>query len=244
MNCIILAAGKNTRLDTGIPKSLVSINGETLLSRHIRVFKSQGIRKFCIVSGYKAEKLEEEIPKLVDEHNVEIAICHNERFDLENGYSVYTAREWVENHDVTETFLTMGDHIFSTGMVESFIAKSAATPSILQLAVDSPGDSNNHVDVEDVTKVQADDDFNIKEIGKELTSYNYYDTGLFKLKREVFPAFESCFERNKYTISDMVTYLIGIGQAKAVLTAGFVWNDVDNPDDLAKTTELLKQAKL
>ncbi|MEQ6167123.1 MULTISPECIES: NTP transferase domain-containing protein [unclassified Ekhidna] len=244
MNLVILAAGKNTRLDTGIPKSLVTLNGETLMSRHIRIFKSHGVKKFCIISGYGAEKLEEALPALKKTHNADITILHNERFDLENGFSVFRAKEWVEENEMSDFFLTMGDHVFDPKFVGEFVKKSSGLENTLQLAVDMPGESNNHIDIDDVTKVLVDDNDFIKSISKTIPEYNRYDTGLFRLKSEVFDVFQQSFDQKEYTISESVSKLIDSREAKSVLVEGYTWNDVDNPDDLQSTINLMDQKRL
>ncbi len=244
MNLVILAAGKNTRLDTGIPKSLVKLNGETLMSRHIRLFKQHGVKKFCVISGYGAENLEQALPELIDTHNVDITILHNKRFDLENGFSVFRAKEWVEENEMEDFFLTMGDHVFDPDFIKEFILKSAELKSTLQLAVDMPGESNKHIDIDDVTKVQVDEDNFIESIGKTINEYNRYDTGLFRLKSNVFEVFQQSFDMGEYTISQSVSKLIADKQAKSVLVEGYTWNDVDNPDDLQSTIKLMNESKL
>ncbi|SNS60211.1 Choline kinase [Ekhidna lutea] len=244
MNLVILAAGKNTRLDTGIPKSLVTLNGETLMSRHIRVFKKHGVKKFCIISGYGSEKLQEALPKLKKTHDADITILHNDRFDLENGFSVFRAKEWVEENEMGDFFLTMGDHIFDPEFVGEFVKKSDALENVLQLAVDMPGESNSHIDIDDVTKVQVDENGFIDSIGKTIEKYNRYDTGLFRLKSEVFDVFQKSFDQKEYTISESVSKLMAGRQAKSVLVEGYTWNDVDNPDDLQSTIKLMDQDRL
>lgn len=244
MNLVILAAGKNTRLDTGIPKSLVTLNDETLMSRHIRIFKSHGVKKFCIISGYGAEKLEEVLPVLKKHHNADITILHNDRFDLENGFSVFRAKEWVEENEMSDFFLTMGDHVFDSEFVGEFVKKSSSLKNTLQLAVDMPGESNNHIDIDDVTKVLVDSEGFIKSISKTIPEYNRYDTGLFRLKSEVFDEFQRSFDQEEYTISETVSKLIDSREAKSILVEGYTWNDVDNPDDLQSTIDLMDQKRL
>lgn len=244
MNLVILAAGKNTRLDTGIPKSLVTLNDETLMARHIRIFKRCGVKKFCIISGYGAEKLQAALPDLKSNHDADITILHNERYDLENGFSVFRAKEWVEENGMEDFFLTMGDHVFDPEFVAEFVKKSSGLATTLQLAVDMPGASNKHIDIDDVTKVQVDDDGFIDSIGKGIPNFNRYDTGLFRLKAEVFKVFQQSFDREEYTISESVSKLMDSREAKSVLVEGYTWNDVDNPDDLQSTIELMDKKLL
>ncbi|MEP5613169.1 MAG: NTP transferase domain-containing protein [Cyclobacteriaceae bacterium] len=244
MDCLILAAGRNSRLDTGIPKSLVTVGDESLLSRHIRIFKKFGVHRFCIVSGYQAETIEAQLDTLRALHNVDIVRKHNDRWDLENGFSVSKSREWIEELSIQDFFMTMGDHIFQEDFVQSFINKSSALESDLQLAVDIPGKTNDHIDIDDVTKVDVDSDWRIRSIGKGITAYNHYDTGLFRLKAKVLDVLEDCFSQDRFTISDMVTDLISTGQARATLVPGYTWNDVDNRLDLDGTLKLISEGRL
>ncbi len=244
LNCLILAAGRNTRLDTGKPKSLLKVAGESLLSRHLRIFKSYGVENFCVITGYQAESIEKELVELRELHQVNVSTKHNDRYDLENGFSVSKAETWVSEKEIGDFFMTMGDHIFEEGFVESFISKSAALESDLQLAVDVPSEMNKHIDIDDVTKVDVGDSNRIKAIGKTIEKYNHYDTGLFRLKASVFEVLQNCFSENRFTISDMVTDLINSDQARVTPIPGFTWNDVDNPDDLEGTLKLISDDRL
>jgi choline kinase len=238
-HCIILAAGKNSRLDTGKPKSLLEISGITLLERHIRNFRHAGVDHFCVVTGHNPAPIRDIIPTIAASYGVSIDLVHNERYDLENGYSLNATQAWVEKKQVDAFFLTMGDHAFQQEFVTGF--KDQVTLSDhkekLFLAVDTPGEWNSHIDLEDVTKVLVDDLF-IQKIGKRLTEYNRFDTGLFFLKKEIYPVLDVCFAQSRYTLSDMVSELIQERQAKVVELMGYLWNDVDNHDDLNNTIRL------
>lgn len=231
-------------MDTGIPKSLMMVGQESLLSRHFRIFESLGVKKFCVISGYGAPKLVEAVSIIKESSQAEIEVVHNERFDLENGFSVFSGRDWAQSLLQEDFFLTMGDHIFHPELVRTFIEKSADSQCKLQLAVDLPGTTNSHIDIEDVTKVQSDRDGYIRSIGKGLSTYNYYDTGLFRLKKSVFDVFQQSFDQKRYTISDSVSRLIESKEALVVQVAGLPWNDVDNRQDLDSTLQLLAEGKM
>lgn len=239
-SCIILAAGKNSRLDTGKPKSLLEINGMTLLERHIRNFKMAGVRRFCIVTGHNPEPIRALVPSLAESYQVEIDLVHNERYDLENGFSISVTEGWVKEHVAGSFFLTMGDHAFQPDFVQVFVDKvtDREGDAKLFLAVDPPGDWNSHIDIEDVTKVNADGPGYILQIGKQIAEFNCYDTGLFCMSTEVFEVLDDCFSRDQYTISHMVSALIASRQARTVSLPGYPWNDVDNQEDLKNTLGL------
>lgn len=214
------------------------------MSRHIRLFKKHGVKNFCIISGYGAEHFDQAVPMMNKAHDVNITVLHNERFDLENGFSVFRAKEWVEENKMGDFFLTMGDHVFDPDFIGEFIRKSAGLETTLQLAVDKPSDYNKHIDIDDVTKVQVNDAGLIEAIGKGISEYNRYDTGLFRLKASVFDVFQQSFDNQEYTISESVSKLIAAKEAKTVLVEGYTWNDVDNPDDLQSTINLMNDSRL
>ncbi len=69
LNVIILAAGIGKRLrpiSSRIPKPLVNINGESIISKIILSFKQAGFDKFLIIVGYKKELVMKEVSKIKD----------------------------------------------------------------------------------------------------------------------------------------------------------------------------------
>jgi choline kinase len=59
MRAIILAAGSGLRLGEStqdIPKTLVDVNGKSILERQISLLKEYGINEIFVVTGYKREK--------------------------------------------------------------------------------------------------------------------------------------------------------------------------------------------
>lgn len=238
--CVILAAGRNSRLDTGKPKSLLEIGGLSLLERHIRQFTEVECTDFCVVTGHNPKPLHIKVEELRDRYGVSLEIVHNERYDLENGFSVSVVQEWIVRKQSDGFFLTMGDHIFERDFVTDF--KQGLTTNQVKkslcLAVDVPSKMNGHIDIEDVTRVLVDSNGIIKDIGKGISSYNRFDTGLFYMKPVIFKTLGRCFEEGKYSISDMVRSLIQKNEAITFDVIGHLWNDVDNFSDLNNTSKL------
>ena len=74
MKAIILAAGKGSRLGkltTELPKGMIKLDGESLLSRQINLFKSINIEEIIIVRGYKRNKIVFDDVTYIDNHNFE-----------------------------------------------------------------------------------------------------------------------------------------------------------------------------
>jgi len=243
-HCIILAAGRNTRLDNGIPKSLTSLLSETIMERHIRIFSDLGIKEFCVIGGYQFGKLHSFLSELEFKYQVDIEIYLNNDLEKENGYSVMQSKNWVQKKKIGRALLTMGDHIFQPSLIQSFLEKSGAQDGALYLATDLPSAANLHIDLEDVTKVKASAENDIVEIGKQLEDFNRFDTGLFMIHQSIYRELDILFGQRKHSISDLVRVLASKKRAHAIDVSGYYWNDIDNESDLRNTIELIKSGKL
>src|SRR6185312_12374881 len=62
MKAIILAAGRGTRmrdLTKEIPKPMLKVNGKPILEHIIDGVKTAGIKEFCIITGFRADVVED-----------------------------------------------------------------------------------------------------------------------------------------------------------------------------------------
>ncbi|MCD6374440.1 MAG: hypothetical protein J7L94_02875, partial [Caldisericaceae bacterium] len=85
-------------------------------------------------------------------------------------------------------------------------------------------------DIDDATKVQLKEE-KIKNIGKELKSYNGIDCGIFKLKPDFYQAMRRQLEMGKESISAAVQKLIEMDDMAAVfMKADEWWIDIDTPE--------------
>lgn len=78
MRAILLAAGRGRRLGQDLPKCLLSIEGRTLLERHIEILGSVGISALTIVVGYQKEAIYEHVASL--KPSLPIDFVENPRF--------------------------------------------------------------------------------------------------------------------------------------------------------------------
>lgn len=108
MRALILAAGLGTRLaplTDDCPKSLVEVNGESILMKQIQNLKENGIEDITVVSGYKATVLE----KVVLEKYPEIKIIESVDYAITNNmYSAYLAQKEILGED----FIMMNADVF------------------------------------------------------------------------------------------------------------------------------------
>ena len=104
-NAIILAAGKSNRFAPFTyekPKGLFRVKGDILIERQIEQLRTAGVKDIYIVVGYMKEKF------FYLEKKYGVHLLVNNTFGIKgNIYSLYTAREYLEN-----TFICCADHYF------------------------------------------------------------------------------------------------------------------------------------
>lgn len=100
-NAIVLAAsqGELRELTENIPKTLLTINGRTILSNLVGNLNRVGINDISVVRGYKKEKIVGPQFKTIDND------IHFETKDL---YSLYLSREQIKDH----TIISYGDILY------------------------------------------------------------------------------------------------------------------------------------
>ena len=108
MKALILAAGLGSRLapiTDNCPKSLVKVNGKPILMKQIENLHENGITDITVVSGYKAEILENEVHRLYPEIRIIRSVDYA---STNNMYSAYLAKEAING----EAFLMMNADVF------------------------------------------------------------------------------------------------------------------------------------
>jgi len=110
------------------------------------------------------------------------------------------------------------------------------------LAVDRRLD-NRLVQIDDVTRVDVAEDGRIRKIGKGLTSYNAYDTGIFLASKALFRAIaEDVAAGGGGSISAGMQRLAERGKARVFDIGARFWIDVD--DTLAFEQAEIEQSKI
>ncbi len=224
MKCLIIAAGKGSRLrQRGDSKPLIPLLGVPLIERVIRSTIEAGIDDFYVVTGYHGERVRAFLDGLADRLRIHVTHIVNENWEKENGLSVLKAREHLH-----EPFLLlMADHIFDPAIARKLISLPLDNGEIA-LAVDRDT-QNRLIDLEDVTRVKTEGE-KICDIGKGLVDFNGFDTGIFLCTPVIFRALElSAKKHNDTTLSGAVRILAAEGRFKAVEMNGLFWVDVDKP---------------
>lgn len=236
MKCLIIAAGKGTRLKSkGEVKPLVPILGVPLIERVIRTAIEAGVDDFYVVLGYQAKKIEAFLNQLSQILNIPITTIQNDDCEKENGYSVLKAKKFINEPFI----LLMADHLFDYSILDG-LKKEQISENEIILAVDCNLESNKFVDIDDVTKVLIEDNNKITAIGKSIRDFNAYDTGIFLCSPALFHAIEDSFSSTgDSTLSGGIRILSGNGNAKTFDIQDKYWIDVDDEKAFSKAKNLL-----
>ena len=234
MKCLILAAGDGGRMaQICDSKPLVPVAGLPLIERSIATAQQAGITEFYVVTGHEAERVEAFLEDLSRRRCVRITPIRNEQWELGNGSSLLKARERIREPFV----LLMGDHVFDEIILRQLVREPLQEGEVI-LAADFGVEKNRLVDLSDVTKVLADD-HRIIGIGKEIGTYNAYDTGIFLCSPAIFAVAEESISAGDASVSGAIRRLASRGKAKVVDVQGHYWVDVDTPRDLKRAEVLL-----
>jgi len=232
---LILAAGNGSRLapsSGGVPKPLVRLHGNPLLEHVILAAHEAGINKFVIVVGYRADA----IYRWLDDWSfpgVTVTLVDNFEYHKDNGVSVLKARDQI----CDPFLLLMSDHIFEPRTAESLLQQPLGEGEVI-LAVDPNIDTV--FDLDDATKVRREGD-QIVEIGKQITHYDAFDTGMFLCSPGLFDVLESAKKDGNCSLSDGMRKLGQAGKLRAFEIGDATWQDVDTPEALAYAETVFDQ---
>jgi len=103
MKAIILAAGMASRLrplTLTTPKSLLKVGERSLLQRSMDALIANGVKEFCIVTGYLHEMIEEFV-RTQYAGKIDVTFIYNEVYETTNNiYSLWLARPFAEGQEV------------------------------------------------------------------------------------------------------------------------------------------------
>jgi choline kinase len=226
VTCLIIAAGRGSRLSTlGDSKPLVPLGDRSLIEWVIGAASRAGIRH--VLGPVPGDDMD--VVRFVSAsesiRGLTVNFIHNDEWEKENGRSVARA----VGHIRREFFLLMSDHVFDEAILRRLREAPLAEDEVI-LAVDTAVEGHPTVDMDDVTRVLVRDG-RIVAIGKHLTEFNAFDTGIFRCTPAIFDALEESSRDGDHTLSGGMRVLAARGKARVLDIVGLPWIDVD--DELA-----------
>jgi len=215
-------------------KPLVKIAGLPLIERVILTAREASLADFIVVTGYQAERLEVFLANLGRRRGLRITCIRNPNWETGNGISLLQAKEAIGENEFA---LLMGDHVVDKSVIEAVLHEPLGEFDVA-LAVDSGVTENRWVDHDDVTRVQVHNG-RVEAIGKGLTSFNAFDTGVFRCRPAVFGAAETCAREGRASLTDAICHLVRDQRVRALDVRGSFWVDTDTPSDARKAERVV-----
>lgn len=237
-NAIILAAGKGTRMKSDLPKVLHTINGKALTEYVIDAVNEAGVEDVCLVVGYKAEQVKENIKR-----DVKYALQEEQ---LGTGHAVMCAKEYLEGHE--STLILCGDTPLVSGVTLKALAdyhkKNGYYVTVLSAIVDDPtgygrivrdsnGDFLKNVEHKDATEEER----KINEINSGMYIFDS------KELKEALSSLTTDNAQGEYYLPDAITVI----RDKGLKVGAFSINDeseilgINTPEQLKTATDIINK---
>ena len=228
MKLVIIAAGQGKRIRSiteDLPKTLLKINGRTLLEILLENCLHVGISDVVVVTGYQTKEIEGFIHNLG--MNLNIQTVYNPNWNLENGMSILAAKDTISAH---ETFIvSMSDHFYGPDLLEQVMKINLANNTAC-VALDFNKDDIFDIDDGMKITVEKNNKEKITGMSKTLDYFDAIDCGVFKFKYSFFKTLENARRSGKFSISEACQMLIKIGEMGGVNIGNSFWLDIDTPE--------------
>ncbi len=232
MKALILAAGLGTRLrpiTDEMPKSMVQVNGKSIITKQIDNLIENGINDIIVVVGYRSEIIIEELRNTYK--NIKIII--NDVYDKTNNmYSTYLAKDYLEGSE----FVLMNADVFFDASVLKELVKDMYINSIVV-------DKDNYI--EENMKVKVNEN-RINNISKSIDEQNAYGVSIdiYKFSDAASALFYSIV-KNHIEVKKDLNQWTEVALDEAIKLIEFTpcklvgrWMEIDNHDDLQRAEEI------
>ena len=240
---VLLAAGRSRRLGSitdETPKSLLPVKGETpIMEVILRNLQAVGVTDIVIVTGYRADMIQERIPAFQDTYGLSIDTIYNPtHLEWNNCYSLWLARD----HFAEGVFVINADTVHPVSVEQTLLAHRG--PDIL-LAVD------DHKKVgEEELKVLIDEDGAVslmsKQIPPEKASGEHIGVSLVegRIADELADCLKATWERDPVSLyfEDGYNEFVRRGGRVGYASIGAVrWIEVDNAADYSRASDIASE---
>ncbi|EGL39052.1 hypothetical protein HMPREF9126_0283 [Parvimonas sp. oral taxon 110 str. F0139] len=237
MQAVILAAGLGSRLKKlteNNTKSMVEVNGISLMERMLRILDDKSLSNIIVVTGYKSEFFIDYIKSL--NVKTKLTFINNDIYDKTNNiYSMFLAKSEMIKDD---SILLESDLIFDDNMIVEIIddkRKNLALVAKFERWMDGTCLKIN--EKEEIIDFIPGKDFNFEEADDYYKTINIYKFSKEFSKNIYFPfleAYMSANGRNDYYEAVLKT-IINLGKnhiSAKVISEDIKWYEIDDEQDL------------
>lgn len=237
MQAVILAAGLGSRLKKlteNNTKSMVEVNGISLMERMLRILDKKSLSNIIVVTGYKSEFFINYIKSL--NINTKLTFINNEIYDKTNNiYSMFLAKSEMINED---SILLESDLIFDDKMITEILEDNRKNLAlVVKYERWMDGTCLKINENEEILDFIPGKDFNFKDADNYFKTINIYKFSKEFSKNIYFPfleAYMSANGKNDYYEAVLKT-IIDLGKnyiyAK-VISDDIKWYEIDDEQDL------------
>ena len=249
MKAIILSAGFGSRLGDltkGIPKSLVDVNGKSIIQRQIETFRNNGIKEIIVIVGPHKEKFQL--------NDVEYVIDKNFH-EHEQLSSLMTASKYFQNDIV----ISFGDVIVDNKIMKQIVESTYEFGIAVDLNWEKNYENRDQHPKSEAENVMFDKEGNVLEIKKNIkksgSKIGEY-LGVMKLSRKnskVFldkyselnishqGKFHNASSLESAYLTDMFQELIdSVIRISRIYVSG-KWCEIDTPQDLINAKKIFEK---
>jgi choline kinase len=245
---ILLAAGKGKRIRglTDQPKCLLDFQGETLLARHLRVWREVGIERVVLVVGYKSELLLAAIEPFRDDF--EFVIAENEDPEkLGNTVSLYLGLQKASG----PVLVFDADLVYETELLADFLEAGEVSGILVGEAdigdiecaktlADANGFARQTIDKRAIQPAElARYEFAGEAVG--ILKFSPADAVELLRRSEIFLAREENLALNWEHV--MNQFLLERDVAVAKVDPARRWIEIDTPEDYEKALSLFQSGE-
>lgn len=237
MKAMIMAAGKGTRLgkiSETIPKSLLDINGKTLLRRTVENCSAFGFNEIIVNVHHLADIVEAEIENLRKD-GISITISDERDMLLETGGGLFKARHFFGS----EPFLLCNADTLTDLDLHAFYNYHLKMKGLATLAVRKrPGNRYFLVDAEGRLKGWCN-----KATGERIVTGEENDPLkeiAFSGRHIIDPAIFNYMSEGIYTMTALYLHLAESRKIFTYLENGGYWLTVGTPDDLENARQFFR----
>ena len=242
MKAIVLSAGQGKRLlplTEDRPKCLVEISGLSILEWQLEVLYSCGIEEVVVVTGYKAEMVEELLRKKYG-HKRPRTILNPDYAKTENIWSCWLAREEMKDPFI----LLNGDTLFEPAVLEKLLSSAFRDPITVTVNRKPSYDADDmKVILKDGRLWRIGKDLPLEEVGAEsigLIAFTQEGGQIFRHYLEQVTRDPTYKKKWYLCVIDLIAKEYPVGVCDIT---GYAWCEIDYPKDLQDAKKVVSKIR-